>query len=193
LRELVPPPALLLGAASGPRTITATATSLGGVLIDAGSDPAIVGKAVALARSARADVPVWMFVRAVVTDDEAGADAAAAPVLGSCAARLVQAADWFDVPAALRPGVAAVAEAHDYRRHGTAEARAGGAGTAEADRFVRERFVVTGDRQAVAQRFAAFHAVGVDGVVLAGALGGVLDRLDDLARAVRDGLTKDGR
>lgn len=193
LRELVPASALLLGAASGPRTIAATAARLGGVLVDAGADPAIVGKAVALARSARADVKVWMFVRAVVTDDEAGADAAAAPVLGSCAARLVQAPDWFDVPATLRPGVAAVAEAHDYRRHGTAEARAGDDVPTEADRFVRERFVVTGDERAVAERFAAFSAAGVDGVALAGALGGVLDRLDDLGRAVRDGLTKDGR
>lgn len=191
LRELVPVSALLLGAASGPRTIAATAARLGGVLVDAGADPAIVGKAVALARSARADVAVWMFVRAVVTDDEAGADAAAAPVLGSCAARLVRAPDWFDVPAALRPRVAAVAEAHDYRRHGTADTRVGGDVPAEADRFVRERFVVTGDPRAVAERFAAFGALGVDGVVLAGALGGVLDRLDDLGRAVRDGLTKD--
>ena len=191
LRELVPASALLLGAASGPRTIAATAARLGGVLVDAGADPAIVGKAVALARAARADVTVWMFVRAVVTDDEAGADAAAAPVLGSCAARLVRAPDWFDVPAALRPAVAAVAEAHDYRRHGTADARVGGDVPAEADQFVRERFLVTGDPRAVAERFAAFRALGVNGVVLAGALGGVLDRLDDLGRAVRDGLTKD--
>ncbi|MBQ0906057.1 LLM class flavin-dependent oxidoreductase [Micromonospora sp. U21] len=192
LRELVPASALLLGAASGPRTIAATAARLGGVLIDAGADPTIVGKAVALARSARADVPVWMFVRAVVTDDEndADADAAAAPVLGSCAARLVRAPDWFDVPAALRSGVTAVAEAHDYRRHGTADARVAGDVPAEADRFVRERFVVTGDRRAVAERFAAFGAAGVDGVVLAGAVGGVLDRLDELGRAVRDGLRK---
>lgn len=193
LRELVPASALLLGAASGPRTIAATAARLGGVLIDAGADPAVVGKAVALARSARPDVPVWMFVRAVVTDDDAAADAAAAPVLGSCAARLVQAPDWFDVPAALRTGVAAVADAHDYRRHGTAEARTGRDVPAGADRFVRDRFVVAGERQAVAERFAAFGAVGVDGVVLAGALDGVLDRLDDLGRAVREGLTKDGR
>ncbi|MFI6260161.1 LLM class flavin-dependent oxidoreductase [Micromonospora zamorensis] len=190
LRELVPASALLLGAASGPRTIAATAARLGGVLIDAGADPTIVGKAVALARSTRADVPVWMFVRAVVTDDETDADAAAAPVLGSCAARLVQAPDWFDVPATLRSGVAAVAEAHDYRRHGTADARGAGDVPAEADRFVRERFVVTGDRRAVTERFAAFSAAGVDGVVLAGAVGGVLDRLDELGRAVRDGLTK---
>ncbi|SCG68069.1 LLM class flavin-dependent oxidoreductase [Micromonospora humi] len=193
LRELAPASALLLGAASGPRTVAATAARLGGVLVDAGADPAIVGKAVALARSARADVRVWMFVRAVVTDDEAGADDAAAPVLGSCAARLAQAPDWFDVPAALRPAVTAVAEAHDYRRHGTAGARAGGDVPAEADRFVRERFVVTGDPRAVADRFAAFAAAGVDGVVLAGALDGVRERLDDLGRAVRDGMTGDGR
>jgi alkanesulfonate monooxygenase SsuD/methylene tetrahydromethanopterin reductase-like flavin-dependent oxidoreductase (luciferase family) len=191
LRELVPASALLLGAASGPRTIAATAARLGGVLVDAGADPAIAGKAVRLARSARAETTVWMFVRAVVTDDEAGADAAAAPVLGSCAARLLRAPDWFGVPTTLRPGVAAVAEAHDYRRHGTADARVGREVPAEADRFVRDRFVVTGDPRAVAERFAAFGALGVDGVVLAGALGGVLDRLDDLGRAVRDGLAKD--
>lgn len=76
LRELMPVSALLLGAASGPRTIAATAARLGGVLVDAGADPAIVDKAVALARSARADVAVWMFVRAVVTDDESHGNAA---------------------------------------------------------------------------------------------------------------------
>ncbi|MEV0720060.1 LLM class flavin-dependent oxidoreductase [Asanoa sp. NPDC050611] len=189
LRELVPSSVTLLGAASGPRTIAATATRLGGVLVDAGADPAIVGKAVALARSVRPDATVWLFVRAVVTDDPA---AAAAPILGSCAARLVRAPDWFDVPPGLRAGVASVAAAHDYRRHGTADARGGATVPAEADRFVRERFVVTGDRRAVAERFAAFGALGVDGVVLAGALGGVWERLDDLGAAVRAGLRNPG-
>jgi alkanesulfonate monooxygenase SsuD/methylene tetrahydromethanopterin reductase-like flavin-dependent oxidoreductase (luciferase family) len=188
LRDLVPSTARLLGAASGPRTIEATAAKLGGVLVDAGADPAIVGKAVALARAARPDAAVWVFARAVVTDNEAEADAAAAPVLGSCAARLVRAPDWFDVPADLRAAVAAAAEAHDYRRHGTADARQGDVPTG-TDRFVRDRFVVSGDVSAVTARFAAFSALGVDGVVLAGALGGVLDRLDDLATAVRAGLT----
>ncbi|MEV4622535.1 LLM class flavin-dependent oxidoreductase [Asanoa sp. NPDC049573] len=224
LRELVSPSIRLLGAASGPRTITATAARLGGVLVDAGADPATVGKAVALARASRPDAVVWVFARAVVTATEAEADAAAAPVLGSCAARLVNAPDWFDVPADLREAVAAAAAAHDYRRHGTADARrsdlpagttdarrsggsarntdarrdGGSAGTTDArrdglsvaaDRFVRDRFVVTGDVSAVTARFAAFGALGVDGVVLAGALGGVLDRLADLATAVRTGLT----
>ncbi|GIF63654.1 hypothetical protein Ais01nite_16890 [Asanoa ishikariensis] len=184
LRELVPASALLLGAASGPRTIASTAALLGGVLVDAGADPAIVAKAVALARSARPDATVWMFVRAVVTDDP---DAAAAPVLGSCAARLVRAPDWFDVPAELRPAVAAVADAHDYRRHGTADARQGDV-PAGADTFVRDRFVVTGEPDAVAERFAEFGALGVDGVVLAGALDGVWDRLDELGAAVRTGM-----
>jgi alkanesulfonate monooxygenase SsuD/methylene tetrahydromethanopterin reductase-like flavin-dependent oxidoreductase (luciferase family) len=188
LRELVPPSVTLLGAASGPRTIAATTALLDGVLVDAGADPAIVGKAVTLARSSRPDATVWMFVRAVVTDDP---DAAAAPVLGSCAARLARAADWFDVPPALRDGVAAVAAAHDYRRHGTTDARRGAAVPVEADRFVRDRFVVAGDRRAVASRFAALGALGVDGVVLAGALGGVLERLDDLGAAARDGIGKD--
>lgn len=188
LRELVPTSARLLGAASGPRTIASTAGLLGGVLVDAGADPAIVGKAVALARSARPDATVWMFVRAVVTDGSAAADAAAAPVLGSCAARLVRAPDWFDVPPDLRSAVGAVADAHDYRRHGTAEARQGADVPAGADRLVRDRFVVTGDPRAVADRFAAFGALGVDGVVLAGALDGVWDRLDDLGYAVQTGL-----
>ncbi|SNT55050.1 Flavin-dependent oxidoreductase, luciferase family (includes alkanesulfonate monooxygenase SsuD and methylene tetrahydromethanopterin reductase) [Asanoa hainanensis] len=183
LRELVPPSAVVLGAASGPRTIASTAALLGGVLVDAGADPAIVGKAVALARSERPDATVWMFVRAVVTDDPD----AAAPVLGSCAARLVRAPDWFDVPADRRPAVSAVADAHDYRRHGTADARRGEV-PAGADRFVRDRFVVTGDPAAVTARFAEFRALGVDGVVLAGALDGVWDRLDELGTAVRTGM-----
>ncbi|WP_433616537.1 LLM class flavin-dependent oxidoreductase [Dactylosporangium sp. CA-139114] len=186
LRELVPGSARVLGAASGPRTIQATAARLGGVLVDAGADPSTVAKAVALARAADPGAAVWMFVRAVVTDGEDAADAAAAPVLGSCAARLERAADFFDVPAGLRPAVAAVAAGHDYRKHGTAEAR--GAAT-EADRYVRDRFVVTGDPAAVAARFADFAALGVDGIVLAGALSGVVERLDALGAAVRDGFT----
>jgi hypothetical protein len=91
------------------------------------------------------------------------------------------------VPADLRPAVAAVAAAHDYRKHGTASARGPGAATV-ADRFVRDRFVVTGDPSAVATRFAGFAALGVDGFVLAGALSGVVERLDALGAAVRNGL-----
>ncbi len=106
-------------------------------------------------------------------------------MLGSCAARLVAAPDWFGVAA---PTCArrsrAVADAHDYRaaRHRRRRARAP-TSPAGADRFVRDRFVVTGDPRTVADRFAAFGALGVDGVVLAGALDGVLDRLDDLGHA----------
>lgn len=132
-----------------------------------------------------------MFLRAVVTRTAAEADAASLPVLGSCASRLVRAPAWFDVPAEQRPMIERVAAAHDYRRHGTAEARPDVAGCHEADALVRERFVVTGDERRISRHLTAVSGLGIDGVVLAGALTGVVERLDALAlaSAVRAGLT----
>ena len=88
-------PGRLLGAASGPRTITATADALGGVLLDVGTEVGTVRRAVALARADHPETQVWLFVRALVVNDPRDAAPAAAPLLGSCAARMVAAPAWF--------------------------------------------------------------------------------------------------
>lgn len=190
LLEGTSPAPRLLAAASGPRTIRASARLLPGVLIDTGANPAVVRKAVDVARAERPDVEIWLFLRAVVTSTSQEAEAAAMPVLGSCAARLVAAPDWYDVPAAELDALRQVAAAHDYRRHGTAAARGRVEGLQEADALVRERFVVTGDAAQVSRHVEDLSSPGVDGVVLAGALSGVLERLGDLAPAVRAGLAR---
>lgn len=177
----------VLGAASGPRTVATTARRLGGVLLDVGADPAVVAGAVDLARAERPGAACWAFLRVVTTQDDDEAVAAAAPVLGSCAARLVAAPDWYAVPEALRPAVRAVAEAHDYRRHGTASAAAGGTHP-EEEALVRDRFVVTGTAAAVTARLRPLAGLGLGGVVLAGAVAGLAARLPEVAAAVRDGL-----
>jgi alkanesulfonate monooxygenase SsuD/methylene tetrahydromethanopterin reductase-like flavin-dependent oxidoreductase (luciferase family) len=179
----------LLGAASGPRTIAATAAALGGVLVDVGTDPAVLARAAAVARAADAGAAVWVFLRASVTSSAEEAEAAARPVLGSCAARIAGAPDWYGVDGDQLAHVRAVAAAHDYRRHGTAAA---GHPTGPGDALVRERFLVTGDRPTVTARVRALAAVGVDGVVLAGAVAGVTERLTDLAAAVTAGLSIEG-
>jgi alkanesulfonate monooxygenase SsuD/methylene tetrahydromethanopterin reductase-like flavin-dependent oxidoreductase (luciferase family) len=179
----------LLGAASGPRTIAATAGALGGVLVDVGTDPAVLGRAAAVARAADPGVTVWIFLRAAVTSSAEEAEAAARPVLGSCAARIAGAPDWYGVGGDDLAHVRAVAAAHDYRRHGTAAA---GHATGPGDALVRERFLVTGDGPTVTARVRALAAVGVDGVVLAGAVAGVTERLADLAAAVTGGLYTEG-
>ncbi|MEQ4299973.1 LLM class flavin-dependent oxidoreductase [Plantactinospora sp. B6F1] len=194
LRELLDdraPELRLLGAASGPRTIRATAARLGGVLVDVGADPAVLGKAVRLVRAERPEAEIWVFLRAVLTRTAAEADAAGRPVLGSCASRLVRAPDWYDLPAELLPRVEAVAAAHDYRRHGTPAARGGAGRSPETERLVRDRFLLTGDERRIAGQLAAVRGLGVDGVVLAGALTGVVERLNKLATAVRAGLAID--
>jgi alkanesulfonate monooxygenase SsuD/methylene tetrahydromethanopterin reductase-like flavin-dependent oxidoreductase (luciferase family) len=181
----------LLGAASGPRTIAATAAALGGVLVDVGTDPAVLARAVEVARKADPGTAIWVFLRAAVTESAEEADAAARPVLGSCAARIAGAPDWYGVDADDLRHVREVAAAHDYRRHGTAHAQRPGHAAGPGDALVRERFLVTGDGPAVTARVRALAAVGVDGVVLAGAVGGVTDRLADLAAA--RGLSTDPR
>jgi hypothetical protein len=64
------------------------------VLVDVGTDPAVLARAVKVARQADPDVAVWVFLRAAVTESAEEADAAARPVLGSCAARIAGAPDW---------------------------------------------------------------------------------------------------
>lgn len=178
----------LLGAASGPRTIAVTASRLPGVLVDAGADPATIGRAVGVARAARPDAEVWLFVRAVVTSSQEEAHAAALPVLGSCAARLAAAPDWFGLDSAEHAVAQQLAAAHDYRRHGTAQARPD-ASLLDADQLVLRRFVVTGSPHEIESQVSQVAHLGVRGVVLAGALTGVVERLGELSSAVRAGLS----
>ena len=173
----------VLGAASGPRTITATASALGGVLVDAGVDTEVLGRAVALARKEDPATAVWLFVRAVVTATQDEVAAAAAPLLGSCAARLAGSPGWYGVDANHVDAVRAVAESHDYTRHGTAGARGGA--RSSADQLVREKFVLTGSEAEIAARVLDWARLDVDGVVVAGALPGVLGCLPELASALR--------
>ncbi|MGY1721465.1 LLM class flavin-dependent oxidoreductase [Blastococcus sp. SYSU DS0533] len=176
----------LLGAASGPRTISATAAALGGVLVDAGADPAVIARAVALAREADPAATVWLFLRATVTATEAEATAAAEPVLGSCAMRLASAPEWYGLDADEVVAAREVAGSHDYSRHGTAAARGGAVTT--ADRWVRDRFLLTGDPAAITARLRPLGGLGITGVVLAGAVAGVQDSLAELVPAIRAGL-----
>jgi len=178
-------PGRLLGAASGPRTIAATAAALGGVLVDAGVDAEVVARAVGLAREHDPDATVWLFLRATVTSSDEEAATATDPLLGSCAMRIVAAPEWYGVEGDALAAVRAVADSHDYSRHGSAGARRGV--RTDADAFVRDRFVLTGDPDRIAARVTPLAAHGVSGVVLAGALAGTLERLPELVGAVRRG------
>lgn len=179
--------ALMLGAASGPRTIAATAARLPGVLVDAGADPAVVGKAVAVARAQSPDVRCWLFLRAVVVDTPDEAVAAAAPVLGSCAARLAAAPDWYEIPLEQRRAVAAFAAGYDYRRHGT-DAGAAGGPDAELAALIRRQFLLAGDAAEVTGRLRPLAELGIDGVVVAGATAGLTRHLGATLTALRAGL-----
>ncbi|SHG70261.1 hypothetical protein SAMN05443575_2585 [Jatrophihabitans endophyticus] len=177
-------PITLLGAASGPRTIAGTARGARGVLLDVGADPEVVAAAAATARTATPAVPCWLFLRAAVTAD---APVAAAPLLGSCAHRLAAAPDWYRVPDPLRDDVAALAAAHDYATHGRGDATPA---EGPAAGFVRDRFFALGPAEDVAARVRELcRAGGVDGIVLAGATGGLRGRLADTVAAVRAGTT----
>lgn len=188
LRDLDPAAGTVLGAASGPRTITGTAGRLPGILIDAGADAGVVGAAVSLARDANPDVKCWLFLRVVTTSTPAQVEAAADPVLGSCAARLARAPEWFAVPSHAQAAVARLADAHDYLRHGTAGAR-GSHIDRETEILVRDRFLVTGTAEEVTARLRPFAGLGLKGVILAGAVAGLAGRLPEVATALRAGLT----
>jgi len=179
-------PGRLLGAASGPRTITATADALGGVLLDVGSDVGTVGRAVALARAGRPDTPVWLFVRALVVDDPRDAATAAAPLLGSCASRLAAAPAWFGLDEEQLFLARRVAGRHDYLQHGVAHA--GAAVDDDASRLVRDRFLLVASTEDVTRRIASLARLGIDGVVVAGGLPAVVPGLPALAAALRAGL-----
>lgn len=174
----------LLGAASGPRTLAATGERLGGVLIDVGISPVVVAGAVDAARAAGPQVRCWLFVRALATDDPAVARAASTTLLGSCAMRMAAAPEWYRVPEALRDEVARVAAAHDYRTHGRETAVSEGAGPD----LVRDRFFLAGPATDVRDRLRRLTGPGVDGVVLAGATGGLVDRLPATVAALRAGV-----
>lgn len=178
----------LLGSASGPRTLAATAARLDGVVIDVGVDPEVVAMAIARVREANPAARAWLFVRALAAADPAEQDAAVASLLGSCAARLAVAPDWHQVPDRLRAAVADLAAAHDYARHGTASATAEASRPTAAAAFVTDRFFVVGNDSAVRARIAALATIGIEGIVISGAVGGLLARLDPTVAAIRAGL-----
>jgi alkanesulfonate monooxygenase SsuD/methylene tetrahydromethanopterin reductase-like flavin-dependent oxidoreductase (luciferase family) len=180
----------LMGAASGPRTITTTAHALGGVLVDVGVDDAAVARAVTHARAARPDASVWAFLRVTIATDPSGAARASASLLGSCASRVVAAPHWYGMSGDLATSVAELAAAHDYRKHGRAEAlrfseSGPDARLALAAAFVRSRFILADSPEVVTTRLASLASTGLDGVVLAGGLPGVLNHLTELGRAAR--------
>lgn len=179
----------LLGAASGPRTVAATARALGGVLLDVGTDAETVARAAALAREQDPTTAVWIFVRAVVTGSDADAETAFAPLLGSCAMRAAAAPEWFGLTPAQVPDVRRLALAHDYARHGTDQSTPDG-GTTAAEHLLRERFALTGSAERVTTRLAALVPPGLGGVVVAGALRGVVERLEALGAALALGLER---
>jgi hypothetical protein len=104
--------------------------------------------------------------------------------------RIVAAPEWYGVPEAELTAVRTVADSHDYTRHGSAGAR-GGVRT-EADSLVRDRFVLTGDVDRIAARVRPLADLGIAGVVLAGALAGLQERLPELVGALRRGLGVSG-
>ncbi|MDN3356425.1 hypothetical protein [Actinomadura sp. DC4] len=178
----VPRPA---GAASGPRTIALTAARCGEVLIDAGVRPSVVATAVRAAREANPGVRCRLFVRAVPTASPEEERAATDPILGSCAARLAAAPSWYGLDPGEAAPVRALAESYDHRRHG----RSGGPPLPdETAAAVRDRFVLTGSRDRIAERVAELTRLDVDGFVLAGALPGVGEHLAALGTAFAHGL-----
>jgi len=185
-------PGRVLGAASGPRSLVAAAAALGGVLVDVGVQPDVVRRAARVARDAAPGCRVWLFLRAVVTESEDESARAAAPLVGSCAARMVAAPSWYGLDDAALSAAREVASGHDYARHGTAGARGEGDEDDEALTAVRRRFVLAGDVATVASGARALAVAGVDGVVVAGAMAGVMDRLDELVPALRRGFSDRG-
>ncbi|MEP6649898.1 MAG: LLM class flavin-dependent oxidoreductase [Lapillicoccus sp.] len=179
-------PGRLLGAASGPRTITVTADALGGVLLDVGTELETVRRAVALARANDRGTHVWLFLRALVVADPQDAPSAAAPLLGSCAARMAAAPAWFGLDDDELSLVRLVADRHDYLQHGAAHATADV--DDEAARLVRARFLLVATGDEVTRRMSSLAGLGVDGVVVAGGLPAVVPELPALAAALRAGL-----
>ena len=187
----------VLGAASGPRTIEATARELGGVLLDVGASAAAVHAAARHAARANPDVALWAFVRVSVAADDDLARSAGTALLGSCASRMVGAPHWYGLSPEAAAAVAALAASHDYRRHGTPGATsptrpAGGLGAADLERAadqVRERFIVAAGVDVVAARLQELAEAGLRGLVLAGGLPGVVDHLPELGAACA-GLTR---
>ncbi len=151
-----------------------------------GVDVDLVTRAVTIARSVDEGTTVWIFVRAVVTTSEQEAADAAEPLIGSCADRLARSPGWYGMSDDELDAVRIVAGSHDYRRHGTASARGGV--TSAADHMVRDRFVLTGSPADISARLRPLARLGIGGVVLAGAMHGVTERLPELATALRRGL-----
>lgn len=176
-------PGRVLGAASGPRTVAATARALGGVLLDVGTDPGTIGRAAALAREHGAD-RVWVFLRTVLTTSDDDARDAFAPLLGSCAMRAAAAPEWYGLHPREVSAVRELAGTHDYTRHGSEQISS----TGPAEGLVRHRFALTGDATEISARLAALAPPGLDGVVVAGGLPGVTEALEPLGAALRRGL-----
>lgn len=172
-----------IGAGSGPRTIASTAQILGGVLLDVGTDLEVIRRAVEHARAADPRVRIWIFTRIVVGGTDQERRAAIEPVLGSCATRVVRAPEWYGITPDDRELLVKLVDSYDYALHGTDQPLATDAGLASAQSLIRDRFFVTGERDAAEQHLRELAQLRVDGVIVAG-LPGVIDRVDELGLAV---------
>jgi alkanesulfonate monooxygenase SsuD/methylene tetrahydromethanopterin reductase-like flavin-dependent oxidoreductase (luciferase family) len=180
----------LLGAASGPRSIEVTSRELGGVLLDVGTSAGAVRAAAERAERANPDVCVWAFLRVSVAMDPTQAREAGAPLLGSCASRMVAAPDWYGVTPPMTSALSALAAAHDYRRHGTTAATTplahiplDAAALEDAADLVRDRFILAASGEVITERLRELAQTGIRGIFLAAGLPGVVDRLPELGAA----------
>jgi 5,10-methylenetetrahydromethanopterin reductase len=181
-------------AAAGPKAVAVAAEAGDGLIWDGGADPALVTKRVgevgALREAAGRTGPheFWVYTKAFVADTtEEARDALAVIVAAAGNDAFRYAMEAKDVPPDL---VAPLLEFHarySFRDHALASSDVNVRLMYELglDTFLYDRFAIVGDAAEVARRLLVLDSLGVDVVLISGAVPDKMRLIEDLA-AVHD-------
>lgn len=178
-------------AAAGPKAVTVAAEVGDGLMWDGGAEPTLVSKRLAQARSLRtaagvADQPheAWVYTKAFVSDTTEEARSALAVIVAAAGNDAFRyAMDAKDVPPELVQPLLEFHARYSFRDHALAGSDANVKLMYELglDRFLYDRFSIAGDAVEVARRLEVLEALGVDVVLISGAVPDKMQLIEGLA------------
>jgi 5,10-methylenetetrahydromethanopterin reductase len=180
----------VLVAAAGPKAVTVAAEVGDGLIWDGGADPALVSKRIAEVRAIRAGDQnggpheAWVYTKAFVADTSDEARSALAVIVaaaGNDAFRYAMEAK--DVPPDLVEPLLEFHARYSFRdhAHATSDVNVKLMYELGLDTFLYDRFSIAGDANEVARRLGVLESLGVDVVLISGAVPDKMVLIEGLA------------
>jgi 5,10-methylenetetrahydromethanopterin reductase len=178
-------------AAAGPKAVAVAAEAGDGLIWDGGADPALVAKRVADVASLRAAAgdtarphEFWVYTKVFVADTTAEARSALAVIVAAAGNDAFRyAMESKDVPPALVDPLLEFHARYSFRDHALASSDANVKLMYELglDTFLYDRFSIVGDAAEVARRLRVLESLGVDVVLISGAVPDKMALIEGLA------------